>query len=294
MEQTIQYTQARLATTALIPTTEIDDRPQHNCRGKIVPADVDFLAKAISTEGLLQYPVVRPVELDGFKYRVVAGFSRILALKILRWKEIPCSIRTDIDDLTACFLNLSENLTRKDLNFIQEAEAVRNLGLRYPNMDDEMIGERLGQTRQWVQMRLFALNFPEEVREVIKKGFMTYAHIMACHKKKSSYEQIEFARLIKEARERGATIDLRKKTKDPLIKPKVSRGREEIFRFQDHVVQSYGTHCFATRCLAWAAGEITDFDIFDDLGRLCKHNNIPYTKPKALYLTELDKIRGEG
>ncbi len=118
IEMTKQQKQARMITPQLIDVKLIDDNPKHNCRGRITSQDVDFLARDISINGLLQPIVIRPIVEGNFKYRVVAGFSRFMALRVLRWKEIPAVIRECTDE-EAAFINLSENLIRKDLNFMQ-------------------------------------------------------------------------------------------------------------------------------------------------------------------------------
>lgn len=293
---TLQQHQARQDIQMIVPIEEIDDRPQWNCRGKITTMDVEFLLKDIPDKGLMFRPLCRKIDFEGYKYRVVAGFSRVYALKVLRWKEIPISVR-DCNDEQAAFLNLSENLTRKDLHFMQEAEAVRNIGCRYPSLDDEEIGKRLGQNRQWVQVRLFALNFPEEVKDVIRRGWMTYDQIRHCHKLKTRQEQLFFVVKIKEARERGMKLDLGKaKSKKIDYAPLQTRTRVDIFAMQEHIVDALKTNNFGTRCLAWAAGEISDIDLFGDIANIADNEEIMYKIPHSLSTAKsvLDSIREES
>ena len=283
--------QPRCAEHRLIPMSELDDNHEFNCRGKITILDVEHLAKDISVNGLLQPIVVRPMINGNFKYRVVAGFSRTMAMKLLRWKEVPCVIR-ECDDEYAAFMNLSENLIRKDLNFMQEARAVQQIGCKFPRLNDEMIGQRLGQNRNWVQVRLFALNMPEEVQDVIAKGFVTYDQIKYIHKMRTKEDQLIAIRKIKEARERGLKVKI---SRTQPLKPlgQNSRSRGDIFLMQDHIVKSLKTNNFGTRCLAWAAGEITDFELFGDIANIADNEEIPYVRPKRLYASTIEEIRGE-
>lgn len=288
MEQTKQQFQARQNDYRLIPISEIDDNCEFNCRGKINPADVEYLAKDISVKGLMQPPMVRPMINGNFKYRVVAGFSRMMALRILRWKEIPVVIRECTDE-EASFLNLTENLQRTDLNFIQEAEAVRTIGIRYPALDDEMIGQRLGQSRDWVKVRLFALSFPEDIKEVIAKGWMSQVQIKYCYSLRTKDEQYDFVRRIKEARERGLQVPIKAKKARISSIPKESRTRVDIFAMQNHIVSSLKTNNFGTRCLAWAAGEISDRELFGDIENIAEAEEIPYKMPSKLNPTPLEE-----
>lgn len=279
-ELTKQQTQARAINYVLLQASEIDDNPIYNCRGKITVLDVQFLAEDIAKAGLLQPIVVREIVKDNFKYRVVAGFSRFMALRTLRWKEIPCVIRNCTDE-EAAFINLSENLIRKDLNFMQEAEAIRQITLKYPRFNDAQVAERLGQNRGWVQVRLFALQMPEEVKDVIARGYVTYDQIKTIYKMKTEKEQLVAIRKIKEARERGQKVKLIfGKPKEYIGKQ--PRTREEMFAMQDHIVKSLRTHSFGTRCLAWAASEIDDFELFGDIENIAQNEDIPYEKPKTL------------
>jgi ParB family transcriptional regulator, chromosome partitioning protein len=291
-ELTKQQQQARSVQYVLLPSSVIDDNPIHNCRGRITSLDVEFLAKDIAKNGLMQPVVVRPLIHGNFTHRVVAGFSRFMALRVLRWKEIPCVIR-DCTDEEASFLNLSENLIRKDLNFMQEAEACRKIVLKFPHLNDEEVGNRLGQNRGWVQVRMYALQMPPEVQDVIGKGFVTYDQIKAIHKMDSVEAQLIAIRKIKEARERGLKVKIIHGKMRP-ANLKDARKRAEMFAMIEHIKESLGTYNFGTRCLAWAAGEISDFELFGDIENIAKHEDIPYVKPARLEMKSfIDEIRGE-
>lgn len=293
MELTIQQQQARAINYTLLPVELIDDNPEFNCRGRITSLDVQFLAEDIAKNGLMQPIVVRPMVNGTFQYRVVAGFSRKKALQVLRWKEIPCVIRECTDEV-ASFLNLSENLVRKDLNFMQEARAIQKIVCKYPQLNDQQVGVRLGQNRRWVQIRLYALQLPDEVQDVIARGYVTYDQIQALHDMKTPAEQMTAIRKIKEARERGFKVKIMEpKPREPNVKE--PRKRHEIFAMIEHIKQGLGTFNFGTRCLAWAAGEITDYELFGDIANIAEHEEIEYVKPHRLDLrSDLEKIRGEG
>ena len=109
--------------------SEIDDDPQYNSRGVIEPVDVDYLVKDIALRGQLVPIIIRPIEGGEKKYRVVAGFSRCLAMRVLREKKILATLK-EYNDEEAMIVNVSENLVRKDLTILQEAKALAWWGLR--------------------------------------------------------------------------------------------------------------------------------------------------------------------
>jgi ParB family chromosome partitioning protein len=72
-------------------------------------------------------------------------------------------------------MTLVENLQRKDLNCIEQAEAFANLSAKF-KLTQEDIGKRAGVSREQVSnyMRLLAL--PESVISALQTGKLTYSH----------------------------------------------------------------------------------------------------------------------
>jgi len=92
-----------------------NDRKQFNQQG------LAELATSIAEHGLAQPPTLRPV-IDGM-YEIVAGERRTRAMRdVLKWKFIPAIVR-DLDDQQASAIMLIENIERKDLNPMEEAQA---------------------------------------------------------------------------------------------------------------------------------------------------------------------------
>jgi ParB family chromosome partitioning protein len=283
-KETIQQIQAKAVKVTQIPVQEIDDNHEFNCRGRIVPSDVEFLTKDISENGLLQPILVRPLIHKHFKYRIVAGFSRFLALRVLRWPMIP-SVITDCSDEEAMFLNLSENIVRRNLNWLQEAYAVRMIQQRFPTRTAEFIAEKLGQSRGWVQLRTYVLDLPPECQEQIALGNVTQEQIRSIWQMKDRDKQLIAIRKIKEAKERGIKVKLVNKPKpDPTLA--LIQKRTKIFAMQTHIRKILGNN-FATRCLGWAAGETSDFEIFGDIKVIADAEGKEYEIPKEPLQEEL-------
>ena len=81
------------------------------------------LAGSISRYGILQPLSVRR---RGSCFELVSGERRLRAAKLAGLKEVPCVI-LDIDSQESSILALVENLQRKDLDFIEEAEGLYRL-----------------------------------------------------------------------------------------------------------------------------------------------------------------------
>lgn len=260
--------------------------PTFNCRGSIAPIDVADLARDIEEHGLQQPIVVKPIEDRKYKYKAISGHRRYKAFQVLKRETIPCIINEEISDSQALILNLGENLHRKDLNILQEANALERLKMEGFSVAE--VSESLGRSSTWVNIRYMLLELPEIIREAAAAGFISQRHIIDLHKLGDYKKQVNAAKKIKAARLRGEKPpNLRKGKKRNLTKAK-TRDRDDVFWMQNHIQESIGNN-FGTRCLAWAAGEINDFDLFKDIDQIAVAAEIPYRIPY-----ELGEISYEG
>ena len=267
-----------------IKVIEIFADPTFNCRGSVAPIDVTELARDIDEHGLQQPIVVKPITNgEGLKpehnYKVVSGHRRYVAFKVLNRDTIPCIVNPDLTDAQALILNLGENLHRKDLNILQEAAALNKLKLE--GFSTHEVGEAIGKSSAWVHIRYMLLELPEAIREAAAAGFITHKHIRELHKMKDIQKQIEAAKKIKSAKMRGdRTPNIKRNAKRNILKNKI-RDREDLFWMQDHIQNAVGNN-FGTRCLAWAAGEINDFELFQDIQEIAVKAGLAYSIPYEL------------
>jgi ParB/RepB/Spo0J family partition protein len=253
-----------------------------NCRGPILPMDVVDLAKDIDLNGL-QFPIaVQPaVDVDGglpdgFDFRIVAGHRRYTAYRVLKMDRVPALIKSGLSELQARLINLSENLKRKELNIVQEAQAVSRL--RDFGMIQEAIGTTLGMSRSWVQVRLNLLKLPDDIQQAASVGILNQYQIQQISSLKEPTRQYEAVRRIKNARLNGErNIDVGKKsTEDPFKKKRQSKTAVQTMMTHMAKTVGYGLH---TRALAWANGEINSAELFFDIRRHANDNDIEYTIP---------------
>jgi len=267
-----------------IKIANIDDNYELNCRGKITPIDVVDLAKDIALRGLIQPIAIAPYDEakkleTGKQWRLLAGFRRLMAHRVNEQKEIACVIRQIDNELDALTFNLAENIKRKDLNILQEANAIKRL--RDLGVPETEAAERLDASRGWVQVRFMLLGLPEEVQKEAAAGIITQENIRqlyTIYHKTGDKEQIfEAVRHLKDAKIRGRSIKITA-NKEAAKRQKKHRKRQEIFELMDHLQKTIGNGLH-TRVLSWAAGEITDEDVFYSIKIYAVEREIPYTIP---------------
>lgn len=255
---------------------EIFADEQFNCRGFINPSTPGMmdLARNIQENGLIQPIVVRP--LNG-RFEVVAGFRRFLAHKLNNATHIKSIIRTDLDDNAAKFLNLSENLNRENLDIMQEANVVK--AFYDDGFSREEIKDRLNVSRFWVEVRLKLKNLDPRIQEEVKAGWILQEHINAISSVKDPIKQLELVKDIKEHRQKdkGRVIVSKKSLKrDP--NSKMKRTPSHIQQCIDHILENFGAN-LATRALAWANGQISSNEFFNDLEELADNDGLAYDRP---------------
>lgn len=125
--------------------------------------ELTHLKLSIKEHGLLQPIVVRPLE-HGFE--IVAGHRRFAACKSLRWRFIPCKIR-EFSDKHAYEIQLTENLQRKTMDPIEEAEAYQKYIVDFGWGGTSDLGRRIGKSEEYVSHRIQLLRLPEDVKEKV-------------------------------------------------------------------------------------------------------------------------------
>lgn len=266
-----------------IPLTDIHIDEDFNSRGKIIPLDVVDLAKDIERVGLIQpVTVMEYNEVEktkyGFKYKLLAGFRRTFAHKVLKRDSVPCLIHERMCDADATIFNLSENLNRTDLTILQEARSMRRLAT-YAFTEDQ-IAIKIGKSRGWVQVRMMLLQLPEEVQKEVELGFINQTQIRelyTIYRSTGTEAVYEAVKKLKDARIlgiKGKIVDPKKTNKSA----KRQRVRSEIVIMLDHIYDSVGSGLH-TRCLAWCSGEISDNDLYDSLADYAIKNGKMYIRP---------------
>jgi ParB family chromosome partitioning protein len=151
-------------------------------RGRFQPR-VDFaaeglqeLADSIKAQGVVQPIVVR--RLPGKeRYEIIAGERRWRAAQMAGLHDIPVVVR-DVDDRAAMSVALIENIQRKDLNAIEEANALHRLVNEF-GLTHQEVAEAVGRSRAAVSNLLRLLELAEPVRHHVERGEIEMGHARA-------------------------------------------------------------------------------------------------------------------
>src|ERR687886_1499351 len=123
----------------------------------------DTLICSIREHGLLQPILIRPL-VHGFE--IVAGHRRFQACRSLRWRFVPCKLR-EMSDKQAYELQLTENIQRKSMDPIEEAEAFRRYVIDFGWGGVSELARKLGMSEEYISHRIQLLKLPDEIKQQI-------------------------------------------------------------------------------------------------------------------------------
>lgn len=142
-----------------IPVDQIREDFIVNCRKD---TNVEDLVESIKTVGL-QTPI--GVTDTGEGYAVIYGFRRLKAVKTLGYTQIDARLLENHTTSNLYLLNLQENVTRKSLSPIEEAEAIQRLIDMGESPED--FAPALGWTKTLITQRLSLLDFSQVVQDAL-------------------------------------------------------------------------------------------------------------------------------
>ena len=181
------------------------ERSPWQARADFDEAALKELADSIRSNGIVQPPLVRR-RTDG-KFELIAGERRTRAAIMAGLRRIPV-ILVDADDRKAAEWGVVENIQRKDLNVIEEAEGYRLLKEQFGVTQEDM-AERVGKSRPAIANALRMLELPDEVKQLLVRGLLTAGHAKVLLSVEGEHDRTLLAR---ECAERSLTVrDLEKR-----------------------------------------------------------------------------------
>jgi ParB family chromosome partitioning protein len=233
-----------------------------NCRDPFTDQSVMELAQQIR-ENTLQHPIqVQPVSEvlynipEPFQYRLIAGFRRLAAVKLLKWPTIPAFIRKGLSEEEARRVNFTENVERQELTMMEQA---RGLARLYPKGTPiEMICKQLNKSRGWVKARLALLEMPEQIKEQVQQGQLTQYDVEKLSRMPVEAQVDALVKLkeLKEVHARpGKKVSLR------LAEARRKRSKTEMINKAVDLCARLGGEGPWSYALAWAAGTISDEEL---------------------------------
>lgn len=203
-------------TPAVTPAPEapVTTGLQHNAALKSLPVDVlkpgryqprkvfneealQELADSIKAQGIIQPIVVRPMNSG---YEIIAGERRWRAAQLAELHEVPVIVK-DLTDEAALAMSLIENIQRKDLNVIEEAEALDRL-IREFRLTHQEVADAVGKSRTGVTNLLRLLKLNPDVRLLVEHGEIEMGHARAL----LSLEGLEQSKVAQAIVKRGLSV----------------------------------------------------------------------------------------
>ncbi len=130
--------------------------------------DDESLIISIREHGLIQPILIRPLS---HKFEIVAGHRRYQACKSLRWRFIPCKI-CEMTNKQAFEIQLSENIQRKSMDPIEEAEAFRRYVIDFGWGGVSDLAKKIGKSEEYVSHRIQLLKLSEETQKKIASNML--------------------------------------------------------------------------------------------------------------------------
>lgn len=138
------------------------------------PKALAELADSIREYGILQPLTVRKTEAG---WELVAGERRLRAARMAGLSEVPCLL-LGVDDRQSGLIALVENLQRKDLDYIEEAEGLARLISSY-GLNQEQAAAQVGKSQSAIANKLRLLRMGEPVRVALRAHGLTERHARA-------------------------------------------------------------------------------------------------------------------
>ncbi len=148
----------------------------HQPRSAVDDESLVELAASIREHGVLQ-PLLVSVSGAGGAYQLVAGERRLRAARLAGLTRVPVVVREAASG-ELLELALVENLQRRDLNPLEEAEAFRRLGEEF-GMTQEAIAARVGRSRAAVANAVRLLSLGEEIKKSLASEAISEGHARA-------------------------------------------------------------------------------------------------------------------
>ncbi|MDC0167934.1 ParB/RepB/Spo0J family partition protein [bacterium] len=149
-------------------------RNKYQPRKKFEKESLEELTNSIRERGIIQPIIVRKSEDQDDKYEIVAGERRWQAAQSAGLHEIP-AIVIKADNLKSLEFAIVENVQRKDLNPLEEAEGYKRL-IEDFNYDQEKVAKFIGKSRAHISNCLRLLSLPKEVKDLIIDEKITQGH----------------------------------------------------------------------------------------------------------------------
>ena len=208
---------AKLERVRNIPLAELHPFKDHPFKVK------DDEAMMETADSIRQYGVLQPLTVRRLAggYELVAGERRLRAARLAGLSEVPCLL-ADVDEESSGMLALVENLQRRDLDYIEEAEGLQKLMQQY-HLSQEQAARRIGKSQSAVANKLRILRHPPSVLQALRENHLTERHARALLKLPDEAERLRVIGLIAQGE---WTVAKTEQYIDSLLAPRTPQRRE--------------------------------------------------------------------
>ena len=149
-------------------------RNKYQPRKKFEKESLEELTSSIKERGIIQPIIVRKSDDEEGKYEIVAGERRWQAAQNAGLHKVP-SVVIKADNLKSLEFAIVENVQRKDLNPIEEAEGYKRLIDEF-NYDQEKVAKFIGKSRAHISNCIRLLSLPQKIIEHIIDEKISQGH----------------------------------------------------------------------------------------------------------------------
>ncbi len=197
----------------------------YQSRNLITKKGIEDLEQSIIENGILQ-PLTATIN-DNGQYQLISGHRRLIAAKRAGLNKVPVIVLEKTDKEIAV-LNIVENIQREDLNFFEEAQAIKTL-IEELNLTQTEVAKKLSLSQPAVANKLKLLIFEESFQRKIIENNLTERHARA------------ISRLEKEKREKALNYIIKNNLNvkftdeyiNSLLQPKKPKKQSIIINIKD-------------------------------------------------------------
>lgn len=177
----------------MVSVQDIKPNP-YQPRAKIQESEIKDLILSIKEKGVIEPLIVRR---EDEKFVLAAGERRLRAAQLAGLKEVPVVIR-DLTNQELLEIGLIENLHRKDLDPIEEANAYDELNKKF-GLTHDQIAALVGKDRSTITNTLRLLTLPKKIRNYLRSGKLSQGHARTLLSIEDEIKMLQIAeRIVKE------------------------------------------------------------------------------------------------
>ena len=149
-------------------------RNRYQPRKNFEKEGLEELTNSIKERGIIQPIIVRKSDDQDGKFEIIAGERRWQAAQNAGLHEVPVVI-IKADNLKSLEFAIVENVQRKDLNPIEEAEGYKKLIDEF-GYDQDKVSKFIGKSRSHITNSLRLLSLPNDVVYLIEQEKLSQGH----------------------------------------------------------------------------------------------------------------------